>query len=575
MDSNSDMNPSGLDASELAVEFSIRKLDARRPDVLRELAEAMSLEDTGKRVRPTGLHASFTTPEIEVQICEDKVHELKTEVEQAYVSRDQNQVYVLSNRIEHIKGRLGRLVKNYPGNDIACGKLSALCDTLLARLGEAMAPLVQDPVTFDSESRRSTLPLAPPHNMSVPLVHQGAIPKTTRPKAKKIAGRRPHVDDHFLMKQTQSTASLFNTQRTPPQQKNYEFPARPSLNAGALPFVSRARNSNTQFLPSDEFAHMYDDLDSEDDSTPVRSPRQVNMHMRPTKHMDAWKVKYDGSSDDMSVDEFIFRVETLAKSTNTSTEHLASGLHFLLSGRAANWYWIHIRKYPCQNWNALKRALTAHFAVEQSDAEIRVLIEARKQLPKESFADFSVAVQQLTVRLRRIVDEEETVEILKRNMNFRLRESLLFHEVNTVECLHSLCRKLEKIWSEQSSRRIEFRRVNEIEQKLDQVELEPDLCKHGYPNQVVQKEVHAIQTQYIICWNCKDMGHTFQDCKSNQRNVFCYGCGAENTYRPDCNHCSKSGNGTRKPGVVGPRQTEVHPRQPETQNRRPNPFRTQ
>ena len=133
-----------------------------------------------------------------------------------------------------------------------------------------------------------------------------------------------------------------------------------------------------------------------------------------------------------------------------------------------------------------------HFAVEQSDAEIRVLIEARKQFPKEPFADFFVAVQQLTVRCRRQIHEEETVEILKRNMYYRLREALLFHDINTIEHLHLLCRKLEKIWSEQNMRRIEPRRVNEIEQEQIGYELEPEVCRHNYPNHVI-KECNAVQ----------------------------------------------------------------------------------
>lgn len=42
---------------------------------------------------------------------------------------------------------------------------------------------------------------------------------------------------------------------------------------------------------------------------------------------------------------------------------------------------------------------------------------------------------------------------------------------------------------------------------------------------------------YLICWNCKDLGHAYHDCTSQFRNVFCYGCGTANTYKPNCLKC--------------------------------------
>ena len=261
MGTNREMDPSGLSGSELAIEFLVRKLDARREDALRELAELMSLEDTGKRVRPANMHATFTAPEAEIPICERKIQKLEVEVENAYTSRDQNQVYVLSNRIEHVKGRLVRLVKNFPGNDIACGKLSAVCDKLLSRLGAAMVPLGQETQQIDSESRRSTFPSESALNASGLPINLGAIPNTgntSRSKAKKITGRRQPVEERTLPKQTLSTVSLFNSQQSPTLQTKYDFPPRPSLNAAASPFISRISNAN--FFPSNDFINMYDEV---------------------------------------------------------------------------------------------------------------------------------------------------------------------------------------------------------------------------------------------------------------------------------------------------------------------------
>ncbi|KAH8360919.1 hypothetical protein KR200_010607, partial [Drosophila serrata] len=43
----------------------------------------------------------------------------------------------------------------------------------------------------------------------------------------------------------------------------------------------------------------------------------------------------------------------------------------------------------------------------------------------------------------------------------------------------------------------------------------------------------------LMCWNCRKEGRRYQDCVSERR-VFCYGCGAANTYKPSCSKCSKN-----------------------------------
>ena len=55
------------------------------------------------------------------------------------------------------------------------------------------------------------------------------------------------------------------------------------------------------------------------------------------------------------------------------------------------------------------------------------LIENRRQLLMEPFSDLSMEIQSLLIRLRKAVDEIQTVEILRRNMSIRYREALFMH----------------------------------------------------------------------------------------------------------------------------------------------------
>jgi len=42
----------------------------------------------------------------------------------------------------------------------------------------------------------------------------------------------------------------------------------------------------------------------------------------------------------------------------------------------------------------------------------------------------------------------------------------------------------------------------------------------------------------LKCWNCRKDGHIYQDCLADKR-LFCYGCGAGNTYKSNCAVCKK------------------------------------
>ncbi|KAH8391468.1 hypothetical protein KR200_005498, partial [Drosophila serrata] len=52
-------------------------------------------------------------------------------------------------------------------------------------------------------------------------------------------------------------------------------------------------------------------------------------------------------------------------------------------------------------------------------------------------------------------------------------------------------------------------------------------------------EEGTVEAVFLICWNCRKEGHRYQDCTA-PRKVFCYGCGARNTYKPSCQRCLKN-----------------------------------
>lgn len=326
--------------------------------------------------------------------------------------------------------------------------------------------------------------------------------------------------------------------------------------------------------------------------------------------MMKWPIRFGGGPRDPPVEEFIFRVETLARGGNVSEAALTFGLHQILTDAAASWYWVYIRTRPHANWPSVKAALIFAFRSSATDAAIRRQIHDRLQRQGERFMEFCLAIQELNIRLKRRMCEGDLLDVLRRNMAPAYQDRLLFHPVGSLHQLQELCQQVEEMWRSQNevhqSRRAPYK-VNEIA-ALDQCaestamshwpiqppaspwwpsdsvhESTPPLAPQPIPNHLsypsplqsappVPQPTHyppdppipayygdeqqywvsavdeaARRSEYVICWNCDDMGHTYADCAAARR-LFCFGCGAKNLIRTQCPKCSVAqlqGNGYR------------------------------
>lgn len=54
----------------------------------------------------------------------------------------------------------------------------------------------------------------------------------------------------------------------------------------------------------------------------------------------------------------------------------------------------------------------------------------------------------------------------------------------------------------------------------------------------------------LICWNCRDIGHRYQDCPKDFLEIFCFGCGYRGVRKPHCYTCKKRASENPKPNVM-------------------------
>lgn len=148
--------------------------------------------------------------------------------------------------------------------------------------------------------------------------------------------------------------------------------------------------------------------------------------------------------------------------------------------------------------------------------------------------------------MRNPISENEKLLMLRRNVKPELKIVLLYQNVRNPGELTDLCRKFEKL----SCQLGEDRPLRNIRRSIDEVQFDnyddgqmydDEHDYNPFPDGPAYQEVSQIESQSnnVICWNCKGIGHTYQACTKPVplNGIFCFGCGAPNILKPNCFIC--------------------------------------
>jgi len=254
-----------------------------------------------------------------------------------------------------------------------------------------------------------------------------------------------------------------------------------------------------------------------------------------------WDLKFDGSLR-MSVENFIYRVESLTRDTLWGNfALLCEHAQCLFAGEAKDWYWRYRRSVERVTWPPLRNALRIHFEDYRTDSDFKDIMRRRKQGPTESFEDYKNSILKLSENLAAPLSERELIDILMHGLRPHTRQQLLFTPIQSVAQLRKYVLKGEYILSQiekpnpapanNATRPGNPRRqIFEVEEHSLNVDVPPE-------NLEIDAINRNIPNNRLICWNCRKDSHRYQDCLE-PRTIFCYGCGAQNTYKPNCQTCN-------------------------------------
>lgn len=617
-------DPNLLRNDEIAVEYEIRGIQPSDPQALNKLCFMMKEEAADPRLVPARIHKGYQSVSHELSVILGKLAEISPRLK---IQAEDPRVHELVSLLQHLESRAARLLFLPDACDEAvkvhAGIKHVLHTCLKAIIGNgdiehnngavggiedlhySLKPQqAQDPQEELNAAIKETLRIGSNERDS-----RDSMGSREAARVPFMTGCRPRAIEVRTLEALDAGAQAVNL--IPPPQNYRDDDSNTRLSLHTVDQTGSFRRSPLTESGSDRYAAniqprrqpQFSDLSlsNERREPPLRVPDFREYRNRASEQprdrspsrvwvMAKWPLKFSGSPKDMFVDEFLFRVETLARLAGLRQESLTLGLHQLLSGVASSWYWVYLRNEPDATWAETKVALTSAFQSNVSDAAIRRTMMDRLQRQGERFAEFCIAMQEMEVRLNVRMGAHELLEVLQRNMLPSLQDRLLFVTVNSLRELQQRVQQIEELVQRQAEvnqlRRV-YPRIHEIAEPVRGVTAERSSREQEPPSAVVvgrrdnpvadsqfpvgvasrtndrselvcALDPAAEKLPYIVCWNCDDLGHTFMDCTA-PRIVFCYGCGAKNVYRPQCTKCNSrvcSGNERRNIQQTGHTQVE-------------------
>lgn len=598
------MDPRHLKNDELEYEFGIRGIPADLPNRMDVLLERLNGELTKTSEVPRdSQRLSRVSFSQELRHIEGKCGEIGDAIIEVTRDADDSAALAVHSRLLHMFGRVDRLRAHKPEH-ISVGRLMERVQFLMNDLSVTRESFGAAGETIDdTDDARNTDIVENNTNQR----HTGTIPRTTAMNtpsntqtlvpsrgATSVTSVRP--PGAFAAEQRYSSleellSASRNIQRTPAEANlcdQFGDPAVIDARRNIRSSARRIENQMFQVADYDEPPPSSHRPASQQHSGQRSVSQQHDVRRSAAQQQDGrravandnlcgafriskWSLRFSGAPNSLRVEDFLFRLERQARLHGVHEDALVIGIGDLLVDRAADWYWTFQKKFDDASWEDLKSAFVRRYSPRhESDHNIRVKIENRKQRMGETFGDFCQDVETLSTRLVNRMSEEELVETLRRNMHMELRKALWRQQMDTVDDLLEACNDYEELCEdEERQMRYASRRSARVSEMAVEDQFGQDDCHH----EVAEANVNALRlgpdrNELSICWNCRDIGHIFSECKQPRTRKFCFGCGQNGLLKAECPKCAGNGrkdvqnSGASRPSGATPMpQLLRHPQQ--------------
>lgn len=291
-----------------------------------------------------------------------------------------------------------------------------------------------------------------------------------------------------------------------------------------------------------------------------------------------WPFKFSGDKKDYRLERkdltaFFKKINIFSRSENISTEEVHQRVIHLLDGPALAWYSTYGDRF--RTWDELKSGLKSHFETNLTKFQKSQMLGRRTQRSNESCMDYISAMSQLFEELD-MTDESEKVAIIQNGLRDNYRwishaqswptVAALDHQLRQIELSNDM-RRFTPVQSQTFVSEVKDCNETELTNEkplIDFNENEPtplecmaigqhkrdfyrkanDTSRVDEKTKTDMKEKKREELKQRManwtCFNCREQGHGFTFCRKPIERVFCFKCGEDGVFAPDCSCQSKN-----------------------------------
>ncbi|XP_062707423.1 uncharacterized protein LOC134287993 [Aedes albopictus] len=460
---------------ELALRFVVNLGPSTHRNKVLKLKELMSQEDETSMHNSEHVMSSSTN----LETCQNKISELRKLVDEAILIKDTFVISQLRSRLLHYDARL-KIIQPLAPFVSTKETLCALVKVLLGEVNSALVRIGKRSDRSDSAVTNLT-PFGGAIEEREDLQRHLASKQTEATSTQgaysllEFTNGEQHQKDNTRVSTARNTStgavhkeqltSVSYTEGVPPltmnnnlQRANSMFEDHePQLSATSSPVVSGRgrglvprdqhdrRDSNRGRGRSTNTSAINDSLNGKDhihdqtfrniitnnaslyaDLVERLARREQSVRTPPTeraedrrmmKAVHNWPFKFRGEKDTTSLNIFLDRVETFAKSEGMSDGTLLSSIKHLLQDDALDWYARAMTQQSLYSWQAFKKEVRKEFLPVGYAQILRLEASFRFQGQQESFAKYYRDIAALFRFISPPMTEEEKFFIVKKNMN--------------------------------------------------------------------------------------------------------------------------------------------------------------
>lgn len=271
---------------------------------------------------------------------------------------------------------------------------------------------------------------------------------------------------------------------------------------------------------------------------PVENRGIPEIPLRNLRHRNPipnWNLVFTGDGKGLNLNQFLVQVNLMARADKVSKiELLESAIH-LFKGPAREWYIAFESLF--NEWDELIDSLRVCFVPDDSDFMLMKEIELRQQGSNEPFMLYLSAMINLFNQLKENLSEEKKISLIMRNMSPFLADRMALVTIVDLPHLAYVCKKIEDVKNRAKS----FRQVQPEQNFPSSRRYANEIEFSASSSPVRHKEIKF--SEPIRCWNCRELGHQFEECDQPKKRIFCYVCGELGQLASYCDVCrNSSGN---------------------------------